>query len=104
MQLDVRGPRFAAAVTSVVLVAVLLTGSGWLLLGQAAVFALTAASPRLGPYGWIFRTFVARRLGPPHEFEPAAPFRFAQSVGLAFAVAGVAGYLGGVTPLGIVAT
>ncbi|HET9518620.1 MAG TPA: DUF4395 family protein, partial [Actinoplanes sp.] len=38
--LDPRGPRFAAAVTTVVLVVVLATGSGWLALAQAVVFAV----------------------------------------------------------------
>jgi hypothetical protein len=44
--LDPRGPRFAAAVTSVVLVLVLFLQSGWLALAQALVFtafALVAA-------------------------------------------------------------
>ena len=34
MLLDPRGPRFAAAVTTLVLVAVLVTGSGWLALAR----------------------------------------------------------------------
>jgi hypothetical protein len=103
MLLDPRGPRFAAAVTTVVLVAVLLTGSGWLALAQAAVFAITAARPRLGPYGVVFRAFVAQRLGPPTELEPAAPVRFAQFVGLVFALTAAVGYLGGVPALGMAA-
>ncbi|MEV7227145.1 MULTISPECIES: DUF4395 domain-containing protein [Polymorphospora] len=101
--LDPRGPRFAAAVTSAVLVAVLLTGSGWLALGQAAVFALTAADPRRGPYGLLFRAFVAPRLGPPAELEPAAPVRFAQLVGLVFSLVAAVGYLFGLTAVGPVA-
>src|SRR5258705_3957641 len=55
MQLDVRGPRFSAAVTTVVLVAIILTRSGWLALAQTVVFALGAVSPRLHPYGTVFR-------------------------------------------------
>jgi Domain of unknown function (DUF4395) len=100
--LDPRGPRFAAAVTSVVLVAVLVTGSGWLALAQAAVFALTAASPRRGPYGLLYRAVLARRLGPPAELEPAAPVRFAQLVGTVFTLVAGVGYLTGVAPLGVV--
>lgn len=100
--LDPRGPRFAAAVTSVVLVAVLVTGSGWLALAQAVVFALTAASPRRGPYGLIYRAVLARRLGPPAELEPAAPVRFAQLVGMVFTLVAAVGYLTGVAPLGVV--
>jgi Domain of unknown function (DUF4395) len=100
--LDPRGPRFAAAVTTVVLVAVLVTGSGWLALAQAVVFALTAASPRRGPYGLIYRALVAPRLRPPAELEPAAPVRFAQLVGMAFTLVSAVGYLAGAAPLGLV--
>ena len=39
MTIDSRGPRFAAAITTVVLATVLLTGSGWLLFVQTLVFA-----------------------------------------------------------------
>ncbi|BCJ63439.1 DUF4395 domain-containing protein [Polymorphospora rubra] len=101
--LDPRGPRFAAAVTSAVLVAVLATGSGWLAVGQAVVFALTAADPRRGPYSLVFRALVAPRLGPPAELEPAAPVRFAQLVGLVFSLVAAAGYLSGLTVVGLVA-
>jgi hypothetical protein len=102
MMLDPRGPRFAAAVTTVVLVAVLVTSSGWLALAQAVVFALTAASPRRGPYGLLYRAVAAPRLHPPAELEPAAPVRFAQLVGMAFTLVAAVGYLTGVAPLGVV--
>ena len=104
-QVDVRGPRFAAWVTTVVLVVVLLTGSGWLLAAQAAVFATGAAlGPRRSPYGALFARVVAPRLSPPTEREPVAPLRFAQGVGAAFAVVGTAGFLVGAPVLGSVAT
>ncbi|GAA4809260.1 DUF4395 domain-containing protein [Tomitella cavernea] len=102
---DVRGPRFAAAVTTAVLAVVLLTGAWWLLAVQALVFAAGAAfGPRRSPYGWLFARFVAPRLTPPAEREPVAPLRFAQTVGLAFAVVGLAGYTAGVPLLGAIAT
>lgn len=101
MLLDPRGVRFAAALTSIVLVLVLVTGSGWLALAQALVFALTAAAPRSGPYALLFRVLVAPRLGPPAHREHPAPVRFAQLVGLVFALAAAAGYLSGVTLLGV---
>ncbi|MGH3736504.1 MAG: DUF4395 domain-containing protein [Micromonosporaceae bacterium] len=101
--LDPRGPRFAAWLTTAVLVAVLVTGSGWLALAQAAVFAITAWRPAAGPYPLIYRTFVAPRLGPPDELEPAAPVRFAQWVGFGFAAVSAAGYLAGATTVGVVA-
>jgi hypothetical protein len=105
MQIDPRGPRFAAWLTSAVLAVVLVTGSGWLLAGQAAVFAVgVLAGLHRSPYGLVYRRLVAGRLGPPAELEPAAPPRFAQAVGLLFAVVGAVGYLTGLTPLGIVAT
>ena len=102
---DPRGVRFAAALTTVVLAVVLVTGSGWLLATQAAVFALGAfAGLRLAPYSVIYRLLVAPRLSPPTEREDAAPVRFSQLVGLVFAVVGVVGYLTGLTALGVVAT
>lgn len=103
--LDPRGVRFAAALSTVVLAVVLLTGSGWLLAAQAVVFALAAfAGPRFAPYPLLFRTFVAPRLSPPTEREDAAPVRFSQLVGFVFAVVGTVGYLTGLTVLGVVAT
>jgi hypothetical protein len=102
---DVRGPRFAAWVTSVVLAVALLTGSGVLVAVQAAVFAVGAlAGLRFAPYGVLFRVLVAPRLGPVREREPEAPPRFAQLVGLVFAVVGALGYLLSAPVLGAIAT
>ena len=93
-QVDVRGPRFGAWVTTVVLAVALLTAGGWLVAAQAVVFAVGAvAGLRYAPYGVLFRTLVAPRLGPVREREPEAPPRFAQLVGLLFAFVGAAGYL-----------
>jgi hypothetical protein len=105
MEIDPRGPRTAALITTVVLAAVLITGSGWLLAVQALVFAAGAVfGLRYSPYGVLYRTLIRPRLGPPRELEPDAPLRFAQAVGLVFTVAGVAGYAAGLTLLGVVAT
>lgn len=102
---DVRGPRFGAWITTVVLAVALVTGWWPLLAAQAVVFGIGAfAGLRWAPYGLVFRYLVAPRLGPVTEREESAPPRFAQAVGLAFAVAGVAGYAAGVPVLGIVAT
>jgi hypothetical protein len=104
-QIDVRAPRFAAGVTAVVLAVALLLGSGGLVAAQAVVFAVGAfAGLRYSPYGLLFRALVAPRLGPVREREPEAPPRFAQVVGLLFAVVGAAGYLLGAPALGAVAT
>jgi Ca2+/Na+ antiporter len=47
---------------------------------------------------------VAPRLGPVTEREPVPPLKFAQLVGLVFAVVGVLGFAAGATLLGIIAT
>ena len=99
---DPRGLRFAATLTSVVLAVVLVTGSVWLLAAQAVIFALGVADR--SPYGVIYRRFVRPRLGPPAELEDARPPRFAQAVGLGFAVAGVVGFLAGSTLLAVLAS
>jgi hypothetical protein len=104
MQLDVRGPRFAAAVTTVVLIVIAVTQSGWLAAAQAVVFLIGAINARYAPYGALFRTVVARRLGPPSQFEPAAPVQFAQGVGFVFATAAAIGFFAGSAALGLTAT
>jgi Domain of unknown function (DUF4395) len=104
-EIDVRGPRFAAWVTAVVLAVALILDSGTLVAVQAVVFAVGAfAGLRYAPYGVLFRILVAPRLGPAREREPEAPPRFAQLVGLVFAVLGAVGYLLGAPVLGAVAT
>ncbi len=98
--IDPRGPRFAAWITTFVLAAVLVTGSGWLLLAQAVVFALGAAGRN--PYALFWKKYLKRT--PPVELEDARPPRFAQAVGLAFAVVGVLGFAVGATTVGLLAT
>jgi hypothetical protein len=105
MGIDPRGPRFSAAITTVILAVVLVTSSVWLLAVQAVVFAAGAVlGLRYSPYGLLYRWLVRPRLRPPAELEPEAPPRFAQGVGLVFAVVGLAGYAAGLTWLGAVAT
>jgi Domain of unknown function (DUF4395) len=99
---DPRGLRFAAALTTLVLALVLVTGNGVLLAAQAVVFALGLTGS--SPYGELFRRFVRPRLGPPALLEDARPARFAQGVGLAFAVLGVVGFLMGSQLLALAAT
>ena len=105
MDIDPRGPRFGAAITVVVLAAVLITGSAWLLAAQMLVFAAGAlAGLRYAPYGIVYRRLVRPRLGPPTRTEAEAPPRFAQGVGMVFALAGVLGYATGVTGAGLAFT
>jgi Domain of unknown function (DUF4395) len=110
-QVDVRGPRFGAWVSTAVLVGALLvstvsTGAAALILViQAVVFAIGAAfGPRRHPYGVVFASAIAPRLGPVTEREPVPPLKFAQFVGFVFAVVGVIGFAGGVVLLGLIAT
>jgi hypothetical protein len=102
MPLDVRGPRFTAGVTAFVVVAVLVTGNGWLALAQAAVFAVGAVNARYAPYTLLFATLVAPRLGPPRQFVPAEPVRFAQAVGFGFMAVAAGAFLSGATTVGLV--
>ena len=110
-QVDVRGPRFTAWVTTVVIIATLIASAfsnaaAAVILGlQAVVFAIGAAGgPRQHPYGRIFATFVAPRLGPVTDREPVPPLKFAQLVGFLFAVVGAAGFAFGLPALGLTAT
>jgi Domain of unknown function (DUF4395) len=110
-QVDVRGPRFVAWVTTVVLVITLVvSGLGTpaaavILALQAVVFAIGAAGgPRRHPYGLVFANVVAPRLGPVREREPVPPLKFAQLVGLVFAVIGAAGFGAGAPLVGLIAT
>ena len=108
---DVRGPRFAAWVTTAVLVLALIVSAASppaaaAILGvQAVIFAIGAVGgPRRHPYGRVFATVVAPRLGPVQEREPVPPLKFAQLVGLVFAAIGVAGFAAGAVLVGVVAT
>jgi hypothetical protein len=105
MDIDARGPRFGAALTTVVLAVVLITCSIRLLAWQTLAFALGAAGGvGRSPYGWLFRTAVRPRIGPPTEFEAPEPPRFAQAVGLGFAAVGLVGFGLGPDWLGLAAT
>jgi len=106
--IDPRGPQLAAGLTSLVLIGVLLLAPGpaatVLLAAQGAVFAIGAArGVQHTPYSWLFRTLVRPRLSPPDELEDAAPPRFAQAVGLGFAVVGLVAFLAGADLVGEIA-
>ncbi|WP_406269824.1 DUF4395 domain-containing protein [Nocardia sp. NBC_00881] len=108
-QVDVRGPRFTAWVTTVVLVLVLLAAAfspaaaAVLIALQAIVFVVGAAfGPRRHPYGRIYATLVAPRLAPTSETEPVAPLRFAQLLGFVFAAVSLLGFALGSTIVGAI--
>jgi len=99
-QIDPRGPRFGAVITTVVLAIILLTIPSTiaivLLAIQTAVFGLGAfVGLHAQPYGIIYRKFVLARIGKPTELEPVEPPQFAQLVGFAFAVVGLIALLSG---------
>lgn len=96
-RVDPRAPRFGAAITSVVLAVALILGPAWglpLLIVQTLAFgAGSLLGLKFQPYGWVYRQFVRTRIGPTAELEDARPPRFAQTIGLVFAVSGLAGSL-----------
>jgi hypothetical protein len=102
MSIDARGPRVGAAITTVVLAIVLITGSGWLLFAQTLVFAIGAlAGLRYAPYGFVYRYLVRPRLGPPSRLEAETPPRFAQGVGMVIAGIGAISFALGATVAGM---
>ncbi len=98
-QVDPRGPRFGAAITVVVLAGAIILGPGLglpvLILQTFAFGAGSLLGLRYQPYGWFFRRFVRPRLAPPSGLEDERPPRFAQSVGLGFAVVALIGAFAG---------
>lgn len=106
--IDVRGPRFGAAITSVVLaVALVVQGPVGVALvaWQWLVFAVaTFAGLRWSVYGNLFR-WVKRRfaLGPPPATEHEGPPRFAQACGLAVATVALIAFAVGAPTVGWIA-
>ena len=106
-QVDPRGLRVAAAITTVVLALALITPppvSIALLVVQTVVFGIGAfVSLKASPYSLLFARFVRPRIGPPAEPEDARPPRFAQVVGLVFAGLALIGFALGATAVGFTA-
>ena len=106
--IDPRGPQFNAAVTVVVLVAVLATAGtvvGTVLTAvQAALFAWGALlGVQSTIHAKVFKSVVRPRLGAPDHLEDPAPPRFAQGVGFAFSAVALVAFLLGADIVGIVA-
>jgi FtsH-binding integral membrane protein len=107
--IDARGPQLNAALTSLVLVLALATATSpvgvALLALQAALFlAAVVLGVQRTPAAWLFRHVVRPRLGPARRWEDPRPPRFAQGIGLAFALTGLAGFVLGPAWLGYAAT
>ncbi len=118
-QIDPRGPRFGAGITSVLLLVTIALGltevgttsslaerastPAFFLL--AVLTALFAWGALLGvskhPYGLLYRSLVQPRLGPPAFTESEKPPTFAQLVGFLVAGTGIVLQLVGV-PYGLV--
>ncbi len=92
LEIDARGPRFSALLTTVVLAIALVTGSVWVAVFQAVVFAIGATKgPQFTPYAFIYRSLIKPRLKSPLRTEDVRPPKFAQSIGLAFALVAIVG-------------
>jgi len=99
--IDPRGPRFGAAITSVLLLITVFlaldtanaTSAFVLLSFITALFAVGAIfGNSKHPYGLIFKKLVRPNLAPPKELEDPRPPQFAQLIG--FIVAGIGLVLG----------
>ena len=98
--IDARGPRFGAVITTAVLATALVTNNVWVIVAQALVFAIGAfKGPQFTPYAFIYKTFVKPRLKGETPAEDVRPPQFAQSVGLLFALAAIAGALTGINAI-----
>jgi Domain of unknown function (DUF4395) len=95
--IDARGPRFGAAITTVVLAAALATNNVWFIVVQALVFAIGAfKGPQFTPYAFVYKTIVKPRLRGEVPTEEVKPPQFAQRVGLLFAVVAIIGAATGI--------
>ena len=93
--IDARGPRYSAAITSVVLALALITESSYVIGFQFAVFlSAVLFGLRRSIYGFIYRNLIQPRLSGPVPSEDQRAPRFAQLIGALFAFVAL---LGGVT-------
>jgi hypothetical protein len=104
--IDPRGPRFGAAITSVLMVLVIylsldpetITIALGIMSFSVAMFVIgTAVGPAKHPYSYVFKYLVRPALKPPTALENPTPVHFAQFVGLIVTGTGLALHLLGVT-------
>ena len=86
--IDAHIPRFAQGVQALLLSLAFLLQAAWVvpLLG-AILLAAAVGGPRLNLFAHLYRALPL----PPGPLEPAAPPRFAQSIGTAFLLTGAIG-------------
>ncbi|KGA06944.1 MAG: hypothetical protein GM48_4545 [actinobacterium acIB-AMD-7] len=103
--IDARGPRYSAALTSIVLSIALVTESSLIIGFQLAVF-LTAVifGLRRSIYGLIYRNLIQPRLSGPVPSEGEAAPRFAQLIGALFAFVALLGGVSGNSAVFFIAT
>ena len=103
--IDARGPRYTAALTTLVLSAAIITESN-LIIGFQFTFFLSAVifGLRRSIYGFLYRNLIQPRLkgAVPSEYESAP--RFAQLIGALFALTALIGGLTGNTAVFLIAT
>lgn len=96
--IDPRGPRFGAAITSVLLLVTVFLGldeatepAGFALLSLITGLFLVGwvYGNSKHPYGILFKKFVRPRLAAPKELEDPRPPQFAQGVGFVVASLGL---------------
>ena len=120
-QLDPRGPRFGAGITSILMLAVIylslepagwsavapLAGSTfspvvdqlavWVMAFSVAMFVIgSTLGPAKHPFSYLYKFTLRRFLKPPTYLEPAKPVHFAQVIGLIVTGSGLVLYLLGV--------
>ena len=103
--IDARGPRYTAAITTVVLSAALVTESNLIIGFQFAVF-LSAVLFGLHKsiYGFIYRGLIQLRLKGPVPSEDQRAPRFAQFIGALFAFVALLGGITGNSSIFLIAT
>jgi len=103
--IDARGPRYTAAITTVVLSAALVTESNLIIGFQFAVFlSAVLFGLRKSLYGFIYRNLIQPRLSGPVPSEHEAAPRFAQLIGALFAATALVGGVTGNSAVFLIAT
>ena len=104
-QLDPRGPRFGAGITSVLMLLVIylslepstVSTAVAILVFSVAMFTLgSTLGPAKHPFAYLYKYTLRRFLKAPTYLEPAKPVHFAQVIGLVVTASGLALHLLGV--------
>ena len=103
--IDARGPRYSAAITSIVLALALITESSYVIGFQCTVFlSAVLFGLRRSIYGFIYRGLIQPRLSGPVPSEDQRAPRFAQLIGALFAFVALLGGVSGNSTVFLIAT